>query len=186
MKETQVRSLGQEDPLEEGMATYSSTLACRVPWTKEPGGLQSVGSQNRHDWSNLACVYKVTCVFCLPPHLSTAWWVTFDWFLSYLLRNFNCSRSRTSGRNVRIIFKKCSFQNHKQSFFKKDKPYQLSKCFHGITDSMEMSLSMLRELVTNREAWRAAVHGVSKSWTGLNDWTELKCFQVSRSLVFST
>ena len=40
-----VRSLGQEDPLEEGMATYSNILAWRIPWTEEPGGLWSIGSQ---------------------------------------------------------------------------------------------------------------------------------------------
>ena len=45
MQETQDRSLGQEDPLEEGMATHSSILAWRIPWTEEPGGLQSMGSQ---------------------------------------------------------------------------------------------------------------------------------------------
>ena len=45
MRETQVRSLGQEDPLEEGMATHSSILAWRIPWTEEPGRLQSIGSQ---------------------------------------------------------------------------------------------------------------------------------------------
>ena len=43
--ETQVPSLGQEHPLEKGMATHSSILAWRTPWTEEPGGLQSVGSQ---------------------------------------------------------------------------------------------------------------------------------------------
>ena len=43
-QETWVRSLGQEDPLEEGMATHSSILAWRTPWTEEPGGLQSMGS----------------------------------------------------------------------------------------------------------------------------------------------
>ena len=49
-KETQVRSLGQEDPLEEEMATCSSILAWEFPWTEEPGGLQSRGSQRvRHD-----------------------------------------------------------------------------------------------------------------------------------------
>ena len=45
MQETQVQSLGQEDPLEKGMATHFSTLAWRVPWTEEPGRLQSMGSQ---------------------------------------------------------------------------------------------------------------------------------------------
>ena len=43
--ETWVRSLGQEDPLEKEMATHSSILAWRIPWTEEPGGLQSTGSQ---------------------------------------------------------------------------------------------------------------------------------------------
>ena len=51
MQETRVRFLGQEDPLEKGMATHSSTLAWRIPWTEEPGGLQSRGSQRAgHDW----------------------------------------------------------------------------------------------------------------------------------------
>ena len=55
MRETQIRSLGQEDSLKEGMATHSSILAWRIPWTEEPGGLWSVGSQNmRHNWSNWA------------------------------------------------------------------------------------------------------------------------------------
>ena len=45
MWETQVQSLGQEDPLEKGMATHSSIVAWRIPWTEEPGGLQSTGSQ---------------------------------------------------------------------------------------------------------------------------------------------
>ena len=45
MLETQVQSLGQEDPLEKEMATHSSTLAWKIPWTEEPGGLQSMGSQ---------------------------------------------------------------------------------------------------------------------------------------------
>ena len=45
MLENQVRSLGGEDALEKGMATHSTILAWRIPWTEEPGGLQSVGSQ---------------------------------------------------------------------------------------------------------------------------------------------
>ena len=43
MQETQVRSLGGEDPLEKGMATHSNILAWRIPWTEEPGGPQSMG-----------------------------------------------------------------------------------------------------------------------------------------------
>ena len=45
MQEMQVRSLGQEDPLEKGMATHSSALACEIPWMEEPGGLHFMGSQ---------------------------------------------------------------------------------------------------------------------------------------------
>ena len=45
MRETQVRTLGQEDPLEKEMAPHSSTLAWKIPWTEEPGRLQSMGSQ---------------------------------------------------------------------------------------------------------------------------------------------
>ena len=45
VQETRVQSLGQEDPLEQGMATHSSILAWRIPWTEEPGGLQSMGLQ---------------------------------------------------------------------------------------------------------------------------------------------
>ena len=45
MQETPVQSLGQEDPLEKEMATHSRILAWRIPWTEEPGGLQSIGSQ---------------------------------------------------------------------------------------------------------------------------------------------
>ena len=54
-----VRSLGQENPREEGMVTHSSILAWRILWTEEPGGLQSMRSHRvRRDWSDLACTYR--------------------------------------------------------------------------------------------------------------------------------
>ena len=57
-KGCEVRSLGWEDPLEKEMAAHSSILAWRIPWTEEPGGLQSTGSHRvGHDWSDLACTH---------------------------------------------------------------------------------------------------------------------------------
>ena len=60
MWETRVQSLGREDPLEKEMATHSSTLAFKIPWTEESGSLQSTGSQRvGHDW-----VTKVSLSVC--------------------------------------------------------------------------------------------------------------------------
>ena len=66
-QETWVRSRGQEDPLEKGMATHSSILAREIPWTEEPGGLRSVGGKelqtterlSMHTKSNFTCTNKI-------------------------------------------------------------------------------------------------------------------------------
>ena len=75
-----VRSLGQEDPLEEGMATHSSILAWRIPWRVEPGRLQSMGSKRvGHDWSDLALKHtngSTTLTFTMPePREKFRWWI---------------------------------------------------------------------------------------------------------------
>ena len=62
MQATWVRALGQEDPLEEEMATRSSILAWEIPWTKEPGGLQSTGLQ-RVGHNQLFAVTEHACTF---------------------------------------------------------------------------------------------------------------------------
>ena len=73
MQETRVRSLGQEDSLEKEMATHASILAGRIPWTEEPGGLQSVGvTRVGHD-----LVTKTTKTIS-PPYMTTGKNHSFD------------------------------------------------------------------------------------------------------------
>ena len=60
MQESWVRSLGQEDPLEEDMTTHFSILAWRIPWTVEAGGLQSMGSERLSDYTfTLFCLFRI-------------------------------------------------------------------------------------------------------------------------------
>ena len=81
MQETWVRSLGQEDPLEKEMAIHSSILTWRIPWTEEPGGLQSTGSQRvGHDWVTNTAHLELSLIYLgfrkLVKHLSFShpWW----------------------------------------------------------------------------------------------------------------
>ena len=61
--EIRVQSLGRADPPEEKKATHFSIFAWSIPWTEEPGGLQSMGSQRvRDDWSDLACMFKYSLI----------------------------------------------------------------------------------------------------------------------------
>ena len=60
---------------------------------------------------------------------------------------------------------------------------QRMRWLDGITDSMDLGLGGLRELVMDREAWSAVVHGVAKSWTRLSDWTELKTRKLLEEII---
>ena len=73
-QESRVWSLGLEDPLEKGMAIHSSILAWRIPWTEEPGRLQSMGSQRvRNDWATNATKHLWRRFTCSDLRL-TDWW----------------------------------------------------------------------------------------------------------------
>ena len=73
MHKTWVQSLCEEDPQEKGMATHSSILAWRIPWTEEPGGLQSMGSQGvRHNWANNTFTFTIFPL--LVQALGWKWW----------------------------------------------------------------------------------------------------------------
>ena len=82
MQETQVRSLGREDPLEKEIATHSSTLAWKIPWMEEPGRLQSMGSQRvRHDWvTSLHFTYMevIVCLNTLYKNSNILHWFYLD------------------------------------------------------------------------------------------------------------
>ena len=81
-QEPRVQSLGWKDPLEKGMATHSSILAWRILWTEEPGGLESIGSQNAgHDWSDLT-------------HTHILYWFIFEQYKSSILYVFLRSTSK--------------------------------------------------------------------------------------------
>ena len=73
--------LGQENPMNEVMATHSSILAYRIPWTEEPGGQQSMGSYRGHDWSDLACTHACMYVYVHK-------WIK-CWFLKTLKKPWN-------------------------------------------------------------------------------------------------
>ena len=97
MQETRVQSLGQEDSLEKGMATHSSVLARRIPWTEEPGGLESMGSQRVDNWETFIFSFQVwtwskgsTAAGFLPSRghwemgwlpMNTGGWDDFPWTL---------------------------------------------------------------------------------------------------------
>ena len=89
MQETWVWSLGQEDALEEGTATHSSILAWRIPWTEEPGGLQSIWSKRvGHDCVTFPFIYITTCkvddqgvfdAWSRVPKASAQGWLRIGW-----------------------------------------------------------------------------------------------------------
>ena len=132
MWETWVRSLGWEDPLEKEMAIHSSTLAWRIPWTEEPSGLQSTGSQRvRHDWSDYAqAKFQKTTSTSFQSLLSCCWKAReSENFLGlsdlWHHRFYKCSSTNFPGKNY-SFFVPCSSSESEANV--------KNSCFPSITE----------------------------------------------------
>ena len=152
-QETWVWSLGQEDHLETEMSTQSSILAWRIPWTEEPGELQSMGSQRvRHDWvTELTELYyrikKVNSVLWILPQLKNEW-----------------THSRSEGSEVKASA--CNVGDVGSIPRSGRSP--------GEGNGNPLQYSCL-ENPMDRGAWWATVHSVAKSRTQLSDFTFTLC-----------
>ena len=184
MQETQVMrvwSLVWEDPLEKGTATHSSILAWRIPWTEEPGGLQSMGSQRvGHDWATFTCH---------APSTNTLY-ILYGWKgnvlreLFKLILNENYMSHAEQIRKTRdlkslLMLIILNWVSQVALVVKK------SPASSGDIRDMGLSPGLRRspgeghsnplpysclESPMDKGAWRLTVRGITKSWTGLSDY----------------
>ena len=160
MQETGVRSLGQKDPLEKGMATHSSTFAWRSPWTEEPGRLQPMGSQRvgHNSATSHLCFFLVACGYfnlkslleILHTHLSSGFLSPNPWLrLPRWL-----SGKEPACRRWKLILGQ-------------ENPLEEEMATHSGWLAAHSYLGN----PTDRAIWWATVHGVTKDQARLTNWT---------------